>query len=252
MTDPKPTVRVCFASYNTQRMSELCIRSMRATAGYPFNLTVGDCDSTDGSIPMFQRYEARGSLDLDIAQGGRRHGSWLDHWYATSNSDFLVFCDSDVEFLKANWLSAMIGTAVSTEAALVATRIQAVDGVAYQNPKTGAVATLAPRPEPWLMMLDMRQLRGRLNAGFAYEERVLADGTTMAYDTAAAFYRELTAHGFVSSSMPTTFASSYRHYSGLSWQRSGMPWRRRAKQVVKHAWVFVRSVRSRVAHRGAL
>jgi hypothetical protein len=66
-------VRICFASYNTKRMSELCLRSMRALAGYPFVLNVGDCGSNDGSIAMFQRYAAAGQLHLEVARSLQRH-----------------------------------------------------------------------------------------------------------------------------------------------------------------------------------
>ena len=38
-----PDVQVHFASINTAAVTELCIRTMRHFAGYPFSLVVGDC-----------------------------------------------------------------------------------------------------------------------------------------------------------------------------------------------------------------
>jgi hypothetical protein len=43
-------VRVHVATINTAAVTELCIRTMRHTAGYPFDLVVGDGGSTDGSL----------------------------------------------------------------------------------------------------------------------------------------------------------------------------------------------------------
>ena len=245
VTNP-PITDVCFASYNTRRMSELCVRSMRKFAGYPFRLSVGDCGSTDGSLAMFQGYATAGQLHLEVAPLGRRHGEWLDHWFRTSEADLLVFCDSDVEYLAPNWLADMVQRAEDTGAALIATRIQALDGVPYVHPGTGAIATLAARPEPWLMMLDLRQLRGKVTTSFLYTEEIDADGTKVAFDTAAAFFRDTVAAGLSYGEMPTGFSRSFRHYSGLTWQRRGIPISRQLKQAAKRCWVNVRWTRSRL------
>lgn len=244
-------VTVCFANYNTAQVSELCLRSMHVYAGHPFQLLVGDCDSTDGSIAMFERYERSGRCTLEIARGGRRHGDWLDQWLATVTTKYVVFCDSDVEFLRHNWLHEMVRTAELHSAALVATRIQAKDGVAYTHPGTGAVATLAARPEPWLMLFDAEQVRS-LPASFLYEEQTVPHGGKVAYDTAAAFFREIVSAGLVYVEMPSTFARSFRHYSGMTWQRSGVPLRRQLKQIAKRTFVGIRWARSRIMHQRAL
>ena len=251
MTGHPITVTVYFASFNTVHVSELCLRSMRALAGHPFDLVVGDCDSTDGSIEMLQNYSSRGQCALEIARGGRPHGVWLDHWLATATSRYLVFCDSDVEFLRPNWLDELVQAAHTSNAALVCTRIQAKGGVLYTHPKTGAMATLAPRPEPWLMLIDVEAAR-KLNASFMYEEHTLPDGTKVAYDTGAAFFRELKRAGLRYVEMPPQFSKSLRHYSGMTWQGRDMPLRRQAKQLAKHIAVRVRLLRSRFVHRRAL
>ncbi len=252
MVPGDPTVGVRFASFNTRRVSELCLRSMGALAGHDFDLIVGDCDSTDGSLAMLTRYERAGILHVERAVGGRRHGEWLDQWLASATCRYIVFCDSDVEFLRKDWLKQMVARATTSGAALVATRIQALDGVPYVHPTTGAVATLAPRPEPWLMLIDVEQVRGKVDASFLYEERELPDGSKMAYDTAAAFFRELVEQRLSYSEMPAEFAGAFRHYSGLTWQRRDVPLRRRVKQTAKHLWVWTRWQRSRVVHRNAV
>jgi hypothetical protein len=209
-------------------------------------MTVGDGGSTDGSVAMLRRLAAQGLIDLDVAEGGRTHAEWLDQWYTTCTERYCVFSDSDVEYRAANWLADMLAAAESSGAALVATRIQARDGVAYEHPTTGAKRTLAPRPEPWLVLIDVEQTRPHVTASFRYADRLQPDGTKVAYDVAAAFFDEFERAGLQCVEMPPSFASAYRHFGGLSWQQRGMPLRRRLKQIAKRSYVRMRLERARL------
>ncbi len=245
-------VEVCFASYNTAAVTELCLRTLVARAGHPHQLRVGDCGSTDGSLELLRRLAGAGWCSLEVAPEGRAHPDWLDGWLADSTGRYLVFCDSDVEFRRDGWLAAMVETAVAHDAALVATRIQARNGVPYRHPVTGATATLAARPEPWLVLLDVDQVRDHITTSFAYTESTNADGTKIAYDTMAAFFADLEAAGLRYAEMPTSFARSYRHYGSMTWQKldaARMPWRRRTKQLAKLAWVNVKLRVARARYR---
>ncbi len=247
-----PSVRVHVASHNTTTATELCVRSMRRLAGVPFALTVGDGGSHDGSVAMLQRFASDGVLDLEVVEGGRTHAQWLDHWYASCDERYCVFSDSDVEYLRHDWLDEMITTAVTRDAALVTTRIQARDGVEYRHPTTGARRILAPRPEPWLLLIDTQRTRGHVRAGFGYEDRLREDGTKIGYDIGAAFFHDLDTAGLAWVEMPPSFAKAYRHYGGLSWQRAfgkGIPVRRRIKQLAKRAHVRMRLQRARIIDR---
>jgi hypothetical protein len=248
--DQVERARVHVASYNTAAATELCILSARRLAGIPFALTVGDGGSTDSSVPMLRRLEAKGLVDVEVAEGGRTHAEWLDCWYANCAERYCVFSDSDVEYLGDGWLAEMVATAERTGAALVATRIQARDGVPYVHPTTGAVRTLAARPEPWLVLIDTEQARPRVSTSFRYADRVQPDGTKVAYDVAAEFFAALEGADLKWVEMPPAFASAYRHFGGLSWQQAGMPLRRRAKQIAKRTYVRLRLTRARLlAHR---
>jgi glycosyltransferase involved in cell wall biosynthesis len=244
-----PAVQVCFASYNTAEVTELCVRTLCGRAGTDFELLVGDCGSTDGSIPMLEELRDAGWLRLEIAPGGRKHPEWLDGWLATSTARYVVFCDSDIEFFADGWLAAMVDRARTSGAALVATRIQARGGVDYRHPVTGARATLAARPEPWLLLIDVEQVRGTITTSFAYTETVAADGAKTAYDTAAMFFHDLDAAGLPWVEMPADFARAYRHYGSMTWQKldaAAMPLPRRLKQLSK---LVVVKARVRLARR---
>lgn len=250
---PTADVRIHFGSINTAAVTELCIRTMRRYAGYPFELVVGDCGSTDGSLEMLERFERRNWLQLEVAPNGRRHPDWLDAWFATCPTRYAVFCDSDIEFRREGWLRQMVERAQEEQAALVATRIQARGGVVYQHPVSGARRVLAERPEPWLMLIDIEQTRHIVNTSFAYRDERQGDGQTkVAFDTAAAFFRDLQAAGLHYAEMPPAFARSYRHYGSLSWKSShdrAMPMAVRVKQAVKRAHVQVNLRRARLHER---
>jgi hypothetical protein len=249
MTAEQPDIRVHVASINTAAVTELCIRSMRRTAGHPFELIVGDGGSTDGSLDMLRRFERNGWLGLELAPGGRTHAEWLDKWHAECPARYAVFSDSDVEYHELGWLADMAGAAHRSNAALVATRIQARGGVPYTHPRTGARRTLAERPEPWLMMIDVTQTRGVVTSGFGYRDEPAPNGEgKIGFDIAAAFFRELQACGLTYVEMPDSFARAYTHYGSMSWKRSrdrGIPLVHRARQLAKLARVKVNLARAR-------
>jgi hypothetical protein len=235
MSDSEASVGVYVASYNTAAATELCVRSMHRYAGRPFSLTVGDGGSHDDSPAMLRSLASDGWLELESAPGGRAHAEWLDHWFATCPYRYAVFSDSDVEYLEDRWLDALVTTAQRSAAALVATRIQARDWPEYVHPITGKAARLAPRPEPWLMLIDVAQARDRVTAGFAYAEEQ-SDQGLVAYDIGAAFFASLQSVGLEFVEMPAAYQASYRHFGGMSWQRPGdrqLAAGRRARQVVK-------------------
>ena len=112
--DDRDTVHLYVASLNTATATELCIRSMREFAGYPFELTIGDSGSDDGSVEMLRRLETLGWLSVEVAAGGRLHAEWLDEWRGSCTARLAVFVDSDVEFLRPGWLVQLVSAWRST------------------------------------------------------------------------------------------------------------------------------------------
>ena len=148
-----------FASMNTAAVTELCIRTMREIRGLPVRARRRRLRLDRRSLEMLQRFEQRVVAPRGRARG-RRHPDWLDGWLATCPTRYAVFCDSDIEFLRPNFLRKMVERPQKDGATLVATRIQARGGVPYQHPVSGARRILAERPEPWLMLIDSSR-RGR-------------------------------------------------------------------------------------------
>lgn len=248
----QPTVGVYVASSNTAKATELCIRTSRALAGYPHSLTVGDCGSVDGSLGMLRHLESLGWLSLEVAPSGRFHADWLDLWLSQCQFDLAVFVDSDVEFLREGWLRDLVMAAEG--AALVAAEILPEFGnfaVPVPTTKEGELVfaewfrgrgrvRLAPRPSPWLFLVDVKLARG-LDTGFGFSSE-LADvpEEVLAYDVGGVFYRRLEQEGHRIVAMPPPYHRVYRHYGGLSWVplkgRRGLKKRRDLMEVCCRLW----------------
>jgi hypothetical protein len=250
----EPSVTVHVASLNTRRVTELCIRSMRHYAGRPFRLVVGDAGSTDGTLDMLHRFEARGWLELEVAPGGRRHPEWLDGWVASCPTRYAVFSDSDVEYLAHGWLSDLVGRAVETGAALVCARMQWPPDT-FVHPVTGAARRLAPRPTPWLHMLDLEQVRTLVDASYAYRDVAdpTAFGGKVAYDVGAAYFEALDRAGLRWAEMAPEWQGSFRHFGGLTWLRAGrarIATRVRLRQLAKIGLVNAHLAKARALRWG--
>jgi glycosyltransferase involved in cell wall biosynthesis len=210
------SVQVCVASLNTSAATELCIRSMREFADHPFALVVGDSGSTDGSLEMLRLFEARGWLSLEVAPEGRGHGEWLDLWHASCTSRLAVFVDSDVEFRRAGWLSRLVAAWSGSGAALVCSEFLA--GLTrFVEPVGSETVRAAPRPAPWLLMVDVEQTRS-IGASFTFDkEWAQTFPERLVYDVGARVYQAVRANGFETVEMPRSYGRLYHHYGGLSW-----------------------------------
>jgi Glycosyl transferase family 2 len=258
MSDAGVTVHV--ASFNTAAVTELCVRSMRHYAGHPFELVVGDAGSTDGSVAMLRGFADRGWLRLEEAPDGRKHAQWLDRWVEQCETRHSVFCDSDVEFLGAGWLADLVqkatvpGPTGASDPALVCARMQ-WPPPEFTHPTTGAIRRLAPRPTPWMLMLDLDQVRGTVDESFAYRDVVDPDafGGKVACDVGAAYFAALERAGLTWAEMGPEFQHKFRHFGGLTWLKAGASRatpKVRAKQAAKIGLVHAHLLRARTRHWG--
>ena len=218
----EPTVTVHVATLNTAHVTELCVRSMRHYAGRPFDLVVGDAGSTDGSVPMLRAWEALGWLELEEAAGGRTHAEWIDGWLAACPSRFAVFSDSDVEYREPGWLTDLVDAALDTGSALVCARMLSPHGV-YVHPVTGATRQLAHRPSPWVLLIDIEQVRSVVSASFESLDvkDLTASGGGTSFDVGAVYFEALVAAGLKWTEMPPEWRGKFRHFGGLTWLKNG-------------------------------
>jgi hypothetical protein len=243
-----PDVTIFIASINTASATELCVRSIaRYTARSSYTLCVGDCGSTDSSLPRLMRLVNDNLIDdIALAPHGRSHGAWLDLWTTTCRTRYAVVVDSDVEILDSHWLDALVKTAKETEAAIVCAEF--VEEIPHYVDHTGVARRLARRPSAWMMLLDVAKCQGRASWQFAMEEDPNIPEKQWGLDTGAQLMRELIAAGEHVAVAPPAFAKYFRHYGGLSWVKMtrSKGWRYRAsllKVRLLNLYVVVRLIR---------
>ncbi len=223
-------VTVHVASLNTRAATELCIRTMRRQAGSDFRLVVGDGGSTDGSVEMLRALEQRGWLERQESER-RSHASWLDEWYVAARSRYLVFCDSDMEFRRGEWLTAMLERARDRTAALVALELR--PPTSGPEPVSGRLVRGRPAPSTWLVLLDTAALAGVTTSfAFASEDTDAVPEGCIVWDTGARFLAELERSGMTAVAMPPAFQRAVKHYGSMTWMPSeGDPGRRKRRNL---------------------
>jgi hypothetical protein len=191
---------------------------MRRFAGFPFELTVGECGSVDGSISMLRRFESDGWLTLDVSEGWPMHHDWLDKWLQDCDTTYAVFVDSDVEFHGEGWLVDLVNTAEEAAAALVTAEFQP-EIENFVHATTGQTMRLASRPELWVLLVDARQV-APIGTSFrsVIEPRPDLPEGAISYDTGALLYRDVVARGLVTTAMPPSFLEKATHFGGLTWK----------------------------------
>ncbi|MHB8328240.1 MAG: glycosyltransferase [Acidimicrobiales bacterium] len=222
MAEIADTARIHVASAQTNPVTELCIRTIHRFAGYPFQLHIGDVGSGDGSVEMLRELSNRGWITLEISLGWRQHAEWLDQWLANCDVRFAVFVDSDVAFLKEGWLRELVDAAVSNDAVLVCAEFSNEEAN-YRHPTTGQAMRLARRPSAHLMLLDVPRVKdvGVSFAPVIEQDPSLPEGIR-SFDVGGRFYEETLHRGLLSSSMPASYLTSFKHFGGLSWRSRGL------------------------------
>ena len=205
------------ASLDTRSATELTIRSLRAYDRSDYDIIVGDGGSTDGSVEMLKELENDGWLRLECRSDRWGHHTWIEHQIAASHADYVVFCDSDMEFLRADPIRDLVATAQQTGSALVAAELCA-SGPAIE-PVTGSPIVMAVRPSAWLFLVAPPQVR-QVDTSFAFVFRHRGKEIEggVGYDTGAAWFAELRERGIPWAVMPGSFTRRFHHHAGLTWR----------------------------------
>ena len=238
-------VNIYIASINTARSTELCVRSIiRNTPRSSITINIGDCGSTDSTLPRLMKMLRKGLIDdIVIEPRGRSHGSWLDLWTNTCPTQYAAIVDSDIEILKPSWLETLISTAQDTNAAIVCAEV--LDEIPNYVDYTGVPRRLARRPSAWMMLVDVEKCRGRGSWGFAMEDDQRIPEGLWGLDTGALLLRQLESDGESVVAAPDEFVRSFRHFGGLSWVKMthSKAWRHRASLVkvrILNSYIYFR------------
>ncbi len=210
MAQPLDTT-IYVASINTAWSTELCLRSLDARdSGHPYQVVVGDCGSTDGTLPMLVKMLKRGVVDdIELAPRGRRHAGWIDQWLSTCTTDYMILLDSDVEIRQDGWLADLHQARFLHDAAFVTAAMEAERADLI---KPGVM--MARRPTVYCMLIDVAKVRA---LGRSFEEWY--DGV-VGYDVGAWVFVGLVQAGVPYAVMPDSWRPSVKHYEAMSYGKS--------------------------------
>jgi hypothetical protein len=234
---------VYIASYNTCSSTELAIRTCDALAGVDHQIVVGDGGSTDGTRRMLRRLRSR--VHAQLSPQKRTHPEWLDGWRATCETKYCVFVDSDIEFLRAGWLADLVDAQLRTGAAIVAA--EWVSREAIWSEPDGTQYPIAPRPSPWLLLLDTTQV-GSLDVSFSFVLDTESE-PSIGHDVAGAFWHAADRAGVTTEVMPESYRSAFRHYGGMTEREGGRRYESSARHLMRRSLVWSRLVRQRLRDR---
>jgi len=213
-------VGIYVASYNTRDLTRRCIDSILARTAGPFELTVGDSASADGSLEMLREYERLGRIRLQVETEQRLHSWWLDRWTQESPFEYAVFVDSDLVVRRRTWLRRLVAAAERSDAAMVAGEF-CREWPNFVEPVAGKTVRLAERPAPWLLLIRPERIR-RLGYSFAWtktETDAVPEGL-IAYDVGAWLFKAAKERGVRWSVMSPWYRRlAYAHLHGSSWRR---------------------------------
>lgn len=211
-------IPIYIASFNTRRYTELCVRSIHRFVDQPFELFVGNSGSIDGSAEMLDRLEMDGWLHVEHSPVSRSHTSWLDYWLEDAVASYIVFCDSDMQFLRKSILADMQRAREKTGAAIVSADL--LSERSYIDHEI--VTRLMPRPSPWLMMIDVAALRP-LHTSYAKVTEITSEYPEgqRTFDVGGVIYHRALAAGMRHVNMGPLFRRKFRHYTGASWRTVG-------------------------------
>jgi hypothetical protein len=193
---------------------------------------------------MLEELERKGLLRLVSVSQARRHAEWLDWFLRECPTPIGIAIDSDIEFLKHNWLVDLVGFLGEQGAALVGSE-STEESPVFSAPN-GRVIHLMPRTvAPWVMAFDTTKMRALGSSFIEVQEGEDSSGHPYFYDVSGYVQKLAQGAGLPVVVMPALFRSKYRHFVGLSWRKeSGL--RGAARHYVKLFQVYARLMLRRV------
>ncbi len=235
---PLSDTTIYIASIDTAWNTELCLRSVDVRdSGHAYQVVVGDCGSTDRTLPMLVKMLNRGLVDdIELEPRGRAHAGWIDHWLSTCNTDYMVLLDSDVEIRQDGWLADLHRARSVHNAAFVTA---AMEDERLEATKPGVI--MARRPTVYCILIDVAKVRA---VGRSFEEWY--DGP-VGYDVAAWVFLGLVEAKIPYAVMPESWLPSVKHYEAMSYGKNLV--QRRAEVRKNRSKVMVRVLFYRVGGR---
>lgn len=129
-------VSIVILNHNRPEIIEVCLTTLQITEGVTYEVIVVDNGSNKETIQALQKFSEQGLIDKLILEK-------KNHWFAEGNnigvrnsdpsSEFILLLNSDVGFLRPDWLQKVVGWA---------------NGSTVSEPTVWGLKPTIPRPGP--------------------------------------------------------------------------------------------------------
>ena len=115
----KGKTTICVVNYKTEKLTKLCLRSIRKFTKAPYKVIVVDNDSGDASLDYLRTLkwitliERPGEME---GSGSWAHGTGLDKGLAACDTEFFMAMHSDTFVRKEGWLAELTSRMTSETA----------------------------------------------------------------------------------------------------------------------------------------
>jgi glycosyltransferase involved in cell wall biosynthesis len=221
-----PPVTILCATFNSRDAVRLTFTSLERHTLEPHVVLVADNGSTDGTLHDLR---ALPWPALDVVELDSDHGGALDYLVARVETTYFVTLDSDVEFVEAGWLTALLDLACREN----------LDALGVFEPALGNYrARLAPhlcllRTETFRRLktsfrefasftdqAESARFRARDRSSPLTVEEVATYRAGRFYPTGALVFERLQQHGARWSDLPQELCRMFQHLGHMSWNAS--------------------------------
>lgn len=106
---PRIPVNITMVTFNRAAYTRQSIDSITETAGYPYELTVVDNGSRDGTVDLLREFHGRGIIHRVILNPENRGVAFAaNQGWAGSARPYYMKIDNDIVFMKSGWLRDLV------------------------------------------------------------------------------------------------------------------------------------------------
>jgi GT2 family glycosyltransferase len=112
-----PKVSIVILNYNNPRVISKCLETLSITEGVPYEVVVVDNGSRSETINVLREYKEKGLIDTLVESPVNNYfseGNNIGFRNTNPDSEFVLLLNSDVAFLRDDWLVKVLAWAEGT------------------------------------------------------------------------------------------------------------------------------------------
>lgn len=112
-----PKVSIVILSYKSPSIIDICLRTLAITEGADYEVVVVDNGSGPETVASLEQHKSESRIDTLVLNGENHFfskGNNIGFRHTNPESEFVLLLNSDVAFLRSDWLEKLVGWAEGT------------------------------------------------------------------------------------------------------------------------------------------